>query len=270
MYPAERRQAILAEARSGDGRVSVARLSAHLGVTYATIRRDLDDLEREGLLRRQHGGARLVRTSPFELSLPMRAATEQAERGLVASAVVRMLPQDGVVLLDSGALMLSIAERFPRDRELMVVTNNLPAARVLGAFSNLTVLTLPGQVRRLTQATVDEISRSRLDGLRVDLALLGANGVTAEHGATTTIPAEAAIKRAMLTAADRSILAVSASKFTQVSFCGFAEVEEFERIVTDDRLDEATRAELADAGAELTVVSAESPAEPLAEPPSRP
>ncbi|WCM55945.1 DeoR/GlpR family DNA-binding transcription regulator [Microbacterium sp. EF45047] len=258
MYPAERRRAILAEAQSGDGRVSVARLSAHLGVTYATIRRDLDDLEREGLLRRQHGGARLVRTLPFELSLPVRTATEQEERGRIADAVVRLLPADGVVLLDSGALMLSVAERFPDDRELMVVTNNLPAARLLGAKKRLTVLTLPGRVRRLTQATVDETARARLDGLRVDRALIGANGVTVESGATTTIPAEAAVKRAMIDAADRSVLAVTASKFGQVSFCRFAELDEFEHILTDDRLDDATRREFAGAGADLTVVPAAS------------
>lgn len=259
MYPTERRMAILAEARSGDGRVSVARLSARLGVTYATIRRDLDDLEREGLLRRQHGGARLVRTFPFELALRERTTTEREERARIAEAVVRMLPEDGVVLLDSGALMLSLAERFPNDRELMIVTNNLPAARLLAGKRSLTVLTLPGRVRGLTQAAVDEMARERLDGLRADLALIGANGVTMECGATTTIPAEAALKRAMMRAADRSILAVTASKFGQVSFCGFAELDEFERVVTDDRIDDPLRRELGDTGIPLTVVPGRAP-----------
>lgn len=255
MYPAERRLAILNEASDGDGRVSVARLSARLGVTSATIRRDLDDLEREGMLRRQHGGARLIRTLPFELSLPDRRSTEEAERALIAMAVVDMLPQDGVVLLDSGALMLSVAEAFPANRRLMIVTNNLPAARLLARHESLTTLVLPGRVRHLTQATVDEWTRSRLSGLNVDLALIGANGVTA-GGATTTIPAEAAVKRAMIAAAQRRILAVTAIKFGVRSFCGFAELDDFDAIITDSRIDEVQRREVTEAGGALTVVDA--------------
>jgi len=255
MYPAERRQAILAEASAGDGRVSVALLSASLGVTSATIRRDLDDLEREGMLRRQHGGARLIRTLPFELSLPDRRSTEGVERARIARAVVERLPQDGVVLLDSGALILSLAEVFPPNRQLMIVTNNLPAARLLAGHESLTTLVLPGRVRNLTQATVGEWTRSQLSGLNVDLAVIGANGVTVD-GATTTIPAEASVKRAMIAAAQRRILAVTAVKFGVRSFCGFAELDEFDEIITDARIDEEHRQEISDAGATLTVVDA--------------
>ncbi|SJN39977.1 Transcriptional repressor of the fructose operon, DeoR family [Microbacterium esteraromaticum] len=254
MYPAERQLAILAEARSGDGRVSVARLSARLGVTSTTIRRDLDDLERDGVLRRQHGGAQLVRTVPFEPALLVRRATDAAERGRIAQAVVQLLPDDGVVLLDSGALMLSVAEIFPTDRDLVVVTNNLPAAVVLAAHPCLTVIALPGRVRSLTQATVDERARARLEGLNVDLALLGANGLTSA-GATTTIPAEAAIKHQMITTARRSVLAVTAPKVGVTSFCRFADVEEFEQIITDDRITENERDDLEGAGIELMVVT---------------
>ncbi len=255
MYPAERRQAILAEASAGDGRVSVALLSARLGVTSATIRRDLDDLEREGMLRRQHGGARLIRTLPFELSLPDRRSTEAVERSRIARVVVERLPQDGVVLLDSGALILSLAEVFPPNRKLMIVTNNLPAARLLVGHESLTTLLLPGRVRNLTQATVGEWTRAQLSGLNVDLAIIGANGVTAD-GATTTIPAEAAVKRAMIAAAQRRILAVTATKFGVRSFCGFAELDEFDEIITDARIDDEQRREVSETGAALTVVDA--------------
>ncbi|MGO2746788.1 DeoR/GlpR family DNA-binding transcription regulator [Microbacterium sp.] len=253
MYPAERRLAILSEASAGDGRVSVARLSARLGVTYATIRRDLDDLEREGMLRRQHGGARLIRTLPFELSLPDRRTTEGAERARIAKGVVDLLPQDGVVLLDSGALILSVAEAFPADRDLMIVTNNLPAARLLAGYERLTVLMLPGRVRHLTQASVDEWARARLAGLNVDLAVLGANGVTVD-GVTTTIPAEVAVKQAMIAAATRSVLAVTATKFGTRSFCEFADLSDFDVIVTDDRLAQVQRDDLAEIGVTPMIV----------------
>lgn len=252
MYPAERRSAILQAARSGNGLVSVSHLRELLGVTQETVRRDLDHLEREGVLKRQHGGARLVRPTSFEQTLAERQASEAVEKRQIADAVIDMIPDEGVVLLDSGGLPLTIATHFPIDRNLLVVTNNMPAARLLARVPGLTVLTLPGRLRKVTMATVDEWTRERLNGLTVDLAIIGTNGLTAES-VTTTIPAEAAVKRAMLNAARTSVLALTASKIGATSFCSFAHVREFSRVVTDSRVSAEHRAELQAAGARLTI-----------------
>ncbi|MBK0418454.1 DeoR/GlpR transcriptional regulator [Leucobacter sp. CSA1] len=257
MYPTERRAAILAAARAAGRRVAVSDLSRLLGVTPETIRRDLDFLEQEGLLRRQHGGAQLIRTAPFEQSLAVRQASEGPQKRCIARAVLELLPEDGVVLLDSGSLTLTLATLFPAGRDLLVVTNNLPAARVLSRHRSLTVLALPGRVRRLTQGAVDEWTRERLENLSVDLAVIGANGLTAAEGATTTSPAEAAVKRGMLETARTSVLAVAASKVGLVSFCGFAAPDDFDHVYTDSRIEATQLTELADAGANLTVATPE-------------
>lgn len=261
MYPAERRTAILDAARSGNGLVAVSELTEQLGVTHETIRRDLDFLEKEGVLRRQHGGARLVRPVSFEESLAERQQSEGAEKRQIARAVIDMLPQDGIVLLDSGGLPLTIASMFPEGRNLLVVTNNLPATRILSKLRGIRVLGLPGHVRGVTKAAVHEWTRERIESLSVDLTILGTNGLTLAEGATTTVPAEAAVKRAMLNAARTVVLPLTASKIGVTSFCSFARADDFTSVVTDSRVSADHRAEFADAGMNLTIAPTEGATE---------
>lgn len=261
MYPAERRTAILAAARAGNGLVAVSELTQQLGVTHETVRRDLDFLEKEGVLRRQHGGARLVRPVSFEASLAERQRSESIEKQQIARAVVSMLPDDGVVLLDSGGLPLTIATMFPEDRDLLVVTNNLPAARILSRIPRLRVLGLPGLVRGVTKATVHEWTRERIESLSVDLTILGTNGLTVAEGATTTVPAEAAVKRAMIDAARHVVLPITASKIGVTSFCSFARADEFSSVVSDSRVSADQRTEFAAAGVNLTIAPTQGASE---------
>ncbi|MCU1635284.1 MAG: hypothetical protein JWQ68_523 [Cryobacterium sp.] len=254
MYPAERQAAIIADAQTRDGKVFVTALSGKLQVTPETIRRDLAVLERQGLLIRQHGGARLTRRTPFELSLARRQLEEAAQKQAIAQRVLQELPSDGVVLLDSGSLTLVIASIFPADRELIVVTNNLPAVTLLTQRPLLTVLALPGRVRPLTQGAVDEWTRQRISSLNVDLSIVGGNGLTSDTGLTTTNPDEAEVKRAMLLAGRRRILPITSPKIGRASFCHVADVSELDMIITDSGADPSQVTALSSAGPELIVV----------------
>ena len=254
MYPAERQAAIIAFAQGGTGEISVAAASVALGVTAETIRRDLVVLERQGVIRRQHGGARLVQSTPFEIALAQRRLENAPQKHRIAQRVLQELPDDGVVLLDSGALTLVIASVFPEDRRLIVVTNNLPAVRLLARKPLLTVLALPGRVRSVSQGAVDEWTRARISQLNVDVAFVGGNGLTAEAGLTTTIPDEAEVKRAMMLSGRRRVLALTSSKIGQNSFCHVADANEFDLIITDDGIDPRQARKLSAAGPELAIV----------------
>lgn len=259
MYPAERQAAILASARRDpEGKVSVSSLSAHLGVAPETVRRDLAALERQGMVRRRHGGAVLTpHRRPFEPSLGSRRGKETAERRAIARRVLDEIPDDGVLLLDSGSMTLEVADQLPAGRSLVVVTNSLPAAALLAARPGFTVLALPGRVRSVTQGAVGDWTRRRIEGLHADVAVLGANGLDA-RGATTTLPEEVEAKRAMLGAARHRVLAVTASKIGSPSLCHVAGVGEFDAIITDSRIPPRATDELVAAGAELII--AEPPA----------
>lgn len=254
MYPPERQRAITDLLLVLEGRrASVTQISERLKVTTETVRRDLDVLERRGVLRRIRGGAELMDSTPFEQALAARHAEQFDDKVVIARRVTDELPEDGVVVLDSGSLTFVCAQAMPRDRQLVVVTNNLPAAQFLSDFDNLQVFTLPGMVRGLTSAAVDTWTTRRLATLTADVAIIGVNGLTTSHGLTTTNPEEAATKRAMMLAARRRVLPVISGKLGRNSFCSFAAVNEVDLIITDAAANTEAVRSLAAAGPEVVL-----------------
>jgi DeoR family fructose operon transcriptional repressor len=254
MYPPERHRAITELLLEAPGRrASVSEVSERLGVTNETVRRDLDVLERRGVLRRHRGGAELMDATPFEQALAARHAEQREDKVVIARRVMAELPRDGVVVLDSGSLTLVCAQAMPRDRALVIVTNNLPAAQYLAGYDNLSIITLPGMIRGLTSAAVDAWTSRRLSSLTADVAIIGVNGLTPSLGLTTTNTEEAAAKRAMVLSARRRIVPVISGKLGRNSFCSFAAVDEVDLIITDAAANRELLRELAAAGPEVVI-----------------
>ncbi|HUR01529.1 MAG TPA: DeoR/GlpR family DNA-binding transcription regulator [Nonomuraea sp.] len=250
MYAEERQQEILRRARDA-GRVDVVSLAGELDVTTETIRRDLTVLERAGVLRRVHGGAIPVERLGFEPALATRDEVLTAEKERIAKAALAELPEDGSVIIDAGSTTGRLVPILPADRELTVVVNSPPLATVLATRANLSVIMLGGRVRGRTLATVDDWALRPLSQLHVDVAFMATNGCSAAKGLTTPDPAEAAIKRAMVAAAERSVLLADHTKFTNTYLASFAELNEIDVVITDTGLDLALAAELSAAGPEV-------------------
>jgi DeoR family fructose operon transcriptional repressor len=246
MYAAERQQLIVERAREA-GRVEVAALAEDLGVTTETVRRDLDALEKHGVLRRVHGGAIPVERLSFEPDLAARDTEATGEKLRIAKAALAELPTEGVILLDAGSTTARLAELLPVDRDLTVVTNSLPIALTL-ALRGVNVLSLGGRVRGKTLAGVDAWAINTLRDLRVDVSFLGTNGLTVRRGLSTPDHAEAAVKEAMVAAARRVVVVTDSSKVGTDCFARFATIDQIDTIVTDDGLDPAEAAEFEAAG----------------------
>jgi DeoR/GlpR family transcriptional regulator of sugar metabolism len=231
----ERQHRILATARD-DGGVDVARLAEDLAVAPETIRRDLRALERNGLVRRTHGGAYPVETARFETTLAMRTTRRVPEKRRIAAAAVQQLRDAETVFIDEGFTPQLIAEALPAGRPLTVVTASLPTAAVLAANDSMTVLLLGGRVRGRTLATVDHWATRMLAGFVLDLAFIGANGISRERGLTTPDPAVADVKAQVVRAAHRRVFVGVHTKFGVSTFCRFAEVADLDTIITDTTL----------------------------------
>lgn len=250
MYAAERQQEILRRARHA-GRVEVATLADELAVTGETVRRDLDTLERQGLIRRVHGGALPVERLRFEPGLSERLAAMAPEKERIGKAALGELPQEGAILIDAGTTTARFAESIPDDRELTVVTNALPIALSLSARPRLTVLTIGGRVRGRTLAQVDRWALRSLSEIRVDVAFIATNGVSVGGGLTTPDIAEAAVKEAMVTAATRVVLLADHTKFGDDQFSRFADLSQVDVIISDTGLDDDQATLLTDSGVKV-------------------
>ena len=232
MHSTERQHRILAVARS-DGQVDVAKLAADLAVAPETIRRDLRVLEQHGLVRRTHGGAYPVETARFETNLATRTTRHVPEKRRIAAAAVERLGDAETIFIDEGFTPQLIAEALPGDRPLTVVTAALGTAAALADSAAFTVLLLGGRVRGRTLATVDHWATRMLAGFVIDLAYVGANGISREHGLTTPDPAVADVKAQVVRVARRKVFTGVHTKFGVSSFCHFADVADLETIVTD-------------------------------------
>jgi DeoR family fructose operon transcriptional repressor len=248
-YASQRKHAIVTRLRA-NGRVDAADIAGQLGVTKETVRKDLIGLERQGLLRRVHGGALPVEELSFEPAVSTRTYYSE-EKTRIAMAALAHLPAHGSVLIDAGSTTARLAELFPDDRELTVYTNTLSIALTLINRPRITVVTLGGRIRPLTLAGVDDWAARALSEINVDVAFLGANAISVERGLTTPDQAEAAIKRFMLGSARRRILLADHSKIGAVSLCKHADLSDIDLLITDTGLPEADLRALQAAGLEV-------------------
>lgn len=232
----ERRRQILNHAR-GAGHIGVTDLADRLSVATETVRRDLKMLEDHGLVRRTHGGAYPVESAGFESSMDRRAGSQVAEKHRIADAAVAELADAETVFVDEGYTPQLIAERLCIiERPLTIVTSSLSAAGLLAAGSRHTTILLGGRVRGRTLGIVDHWATEMLADLVIDLAVLGANGISREHGLTTPDPAVAAVKKTAAGVSRRRMFVGVHTKFGAASFCRFSEIADFELLVTDSGL----------------------------------
>ncbi|MFD8351438.1 DeoR/GlpR family DNA-binding transcription regulator [Streptomyces coelicoflavus] len=250
MYAPERQQEILRLARDG-GRVDVVSLAEEFQVTAETIRRDLKALDRAGLLRRVHGGAIPAGRLDFEPGLAERESTAADEKDRIAKAALAELPFEGTLILDAGSTVARMAAAIPPESSLTVVTHSLPIAARLADHPGIQLHLVGGRVRHRTHAAVDAWALRAYGEIRADVAVLAVNGFSVEHGLTTPDLAEAAVKRAALTAARRVVLLADSSKYAQEHFARFGALSDVDLLITDNGLTPEDAGDLERAGTEV-------------------
>ena len=253
MYATERHQQILETARSR-GRVEVAGLARDLAVTPETVRRDLTALERRGVLRRVHGGAIPVERLGIEPGVADREGHAAGEKERIARAALNELPDGGSVILDAGTTTVRLAELLPTDRELTVVTHSIPVASILVSRPNLTLHLLGGIVRGRTLAAVGAWTRTQVSEIYADVAFMGTNSISVERGLTTPDLAEAAVKRALMSAARRVVVLADHTKFGRDDFALVAPLSDVDTVITDIGLDVELAGDIEAAGPQVVVV----------------
>ncbi|MBG6183488.1 DeoR family fructose operon transcriptional repressor [Arthrobacter sp. CAN_A214] len=251
---AEERYRQISNLVSADGRVTVAGLSSRFAITKETVRRDLALLERDGVLRRVHGGAIAENSATTnEPSLTSREATHTSRKLRIAQAALDMVPATGAIVLDAGTTTGALAWLLPADRPgLTVITHAVPVANS-AVNSGLQVELVGGRVRAPTSAAVGSGTVARFGRLRADVAFVGANGISAGFGLSTPDADEAAVKAAIVRSARRVVLLADSSKFNEETLVSFASLEDIDALITDSAPTGALAAAFADADVEVVI-----------------
>ncbi|MEV7013204.1 DeoR/GlpR family DNA-binding transcription regulator [Streptosporangium sp. NPDC051022] len=252
MEGSDRIRAIMSALRVSDA-VSVAELAVEHAVSEMTIRRDLDELARQGVVRRVRGGAvsLLLRGEEPPFGVREREAVEAKRR--IAAEVSALLADGEAVLLDGGTTGLEIA-RAIHDRRMTVLPLSLQSAHELGTAPRIRLVLPGGEVRPGELSLIGPMTENAIRSLRFDTAIIGCCGLSAEHGITSHDLADVAVKQAAIASARRVIAAADSGKFARTAFGAVCPVDRLDMVVTDTAIPQAEHDALTAAGVVVRTV----------------
>ncbi|MFG1997965.1 DeoR/GlpR family DNA-binding transcription regulator [Spirillospora sp. NPDC048911] len=223
----------------GSGRVSVSELSQRLGVSEMTVRRDLDALERQGLIRRVHGGAVPARAREEDAGFSAREPWQAATKTRLGAAVADLIEPGSRVLLDAGTTTVHVADHLAARAPLTIAVLSLQTAARLADRPGIELLVVGGRSRPGERSLVGPLALRMLESLVFDCFVMSIGGVHAEHGWSEFSLDDAAVKQAGLAQAARTITVADATKLGVRAFSHVAPLSAVNGFVTDTTAEDA-------------------------------
>lgn len=255
MLAAMRQAKILDEVRRTGG-VRVAHLAALLAVSDMTVRRDLDALDRKGLLSKVHGGATAMETtSALEPTFEVASQREVWEKEVIAAHAATLVKPGMAVAITAGSTTWTLARHLGDIPDLTIVTNSLKVAEALNDRHrrDLTVV-LTGGLRIPSDGLVGPIAVQAIRALHVDMVVMGVAGIDERAGLTTPNLLEAETNRAFVESARRLVVLADHTKWGAVGLAQFAPLDAVHTLLTDDRLPDEAAEVLSEQVSEVIII----------------
>ena len=249
---ARHRQSLILQAVRADGSARVSDLTARLGVSDMTIRRDLEVLAKEGLVEKVHGGAVLPGkpTASHDPGFEAKLVLEQPEKSSIARPAASLVTPGTAIALAAGTTTYALAQCLLDVPGITIVTNSLQVSNLFGGTRGQDgagdPVVLTGGVRTPSDALVGPVADLTIRSLHVDMLFLGCYGFDADAGLTTPTLAEGETNRTFMRVARRVVVLADHTKWGLVSLSSFARLSEVDVLVTDDMLPADARAQVVD------------------------
>ncbi|WP_070001034.1 DeoR/GlpR family DNA-binding transcription regulator [Cellulosilyticum sp. I15G10I2] len=233
------RQKHITEIVEREKSVKVIELSKRFDVTEETIRRDLEKIEKQGILKRTYGGAIFINSAskdtedtPFSMRLKENITSKQK----IAFAVSNMLYDGEVIMLDSSTTCLEVAKNIDKTKRLTIITNSVSILSELSTYEEINVVSTGGTLRKRSLSLIGPTAKDNIKNYYADKAVISCKGAELEKGVMDTNELEVEIKKAMIGCAKEIILAVDSTKMQRISMYKLMEVSKVDYIVTDREL----------------------------------
>jgi DeoR/GlpR family transcriptional regulator of sugar metabolism len=237
MLPVQRREKILEMIRE-DGHAKVLLLSKIFKVTEVTIRQDLEKLEKEGFVVREHGGAYLKNVGIQVKNISLQNQDYLTEKSAIAIKALEHIHDGDTIILDSGSTTTEIARIIRGFKNLTVITNALNIALMLGADPGINLIVTGGEFKAPTLSLTGQKAADFFDKLHVDKLFLATAGITLKSGLTYPSISDIVVKRAMIESADEVYLVADSSKIGKSSFASLGALSLIDYLITDDKIAE--------------------------------
>jgi DeoR/GlpR family transcriptional regulator of sugar metabolism len=250
MIKAERFDNIKAELMRR-GVIDNEELSKHLGVSIATIRRDLDEMEGLGLLQRTHGGATVVE-GVNELPFHSKLSAYHQEKRAIGAMVAQLVPKGAVIGCTGGTTVMAVIKSL-KDKPITILTNAINVAIELASSEGTEVIVTGGSLRARSYELVGHIADRTLSEFHLNIALIGVDGIDIAGGISTYTMAEAHTAALYISQAEKVWVVADHSKFGKIAPALIAPLSKVHRLITDSDLDPDIRVKLESAGVEVVL-----------------
>ena len=234
------------------GAATMEELRVHFDVSMNTVRRDVAQLLQRGTVEKVYGG---VCARPTEQALTpyeeRRRGSERAKAAIGRQAA-ELVENGDVIFIDSGTTTLQMIDFLQDKRDVTIITNNLEAINRALPHENITIIALPGQVRRKTHSFTGDDAVHYLRRFNISKAFMASTGLS-DHGVTNSSPMEYEIKKCAVENAVTTVLLISQSKFGVTGLMTFAKLDDFDILVTDEQPDAGAMSQLKKSKAKLIV-----------------
>lgn len=234
MRPTDRRKWIEKQL-SVHKKVDIEEMSKQLNVSTMTIRRDLNEMERDRKVIRTHGGAISVDSITEEVPYSLKKTKNVAEKKAIARKALSLVEKDMTILLDSGTTTFELAKLLKRKSSLTIVTNDIKIANELLDSSNEVIVT-GGELQKGVGALYGTATQNMLEVIRADIFFLGAHAIDLHSGVMTPSFEKSLIKQLMIRAAEKTWVLADSSKFDRKAFSIVCDLEGLDGIITDQEL----------------------------------
>ena len=231
MYSKERLDKII-EILKSKKHVSSTYLCDQLYASHSTIRRDILELEKSGIVKRSHGGVTLISSSNIEYSYVFREMENKKEKNYICNLALDFISNGYAIFLDSSSTVSSICPMLQKFENLTIVTNGVKTAFELAQIDSITTFIAGGQLKSGSTSVVGELSGSFIDNFHADLSIISCRGIN-EDGAFEANQMQALVKQHMINNSTATILLCDSSKFNQQHFYKLSSFKNIEAVITD-------------------------------------
>lgn len=253
MKTIKRRKEILDQLEKSSS-VNITELSEILDVSSMTIRRDLNLFAEQGVVTLVHGGAVLNRGAAIMHNMPFKEEKLREEKKRIASFCANLVNEGSSIFIDCGSTTKEIAEAILQKKNIVVMTNSLPASNILSTAKNIKLIMVPGVFRDKAQGFFGQMTSEFVGNFKFDILFLGAEGLDIKQGATSPDIVDAETIRSLVKQATKVILVIDRTKLGVCSFMTVATLKEIDTIVTDKDADSELIEELRNQGVEVFLV----------------
>jgi DeoR/GlpR family transcriptional regulator of sugar metabolism len=221
-----------------DGSAKVVNLAKIFKVTEPTIRQDLEKLEEDGLVTREHGGAYLKNVN-FNVSTVSLANQENMDKKeVIAQKCLEFIEPGDTIILDSGSTTSEIAKKLKGFKELTVITNAVNIALMLGGEPGIEVIVTGGEFKPPTLSLTGQKAADFFDGINAQKLFLATAGISLKAGLTYPSISDLVVKKAMIEAAEVTYLVADSTKFGKSAFASLGALSLINYIITDGEIED--------------------------------